>query len=139
MQPSSPDNQTHLISIFTWGAIEMGQLLILVGGILFIGALTGSIAAYINDRERRNGKGRSIILYSTGTLLAGVLACVLIVPVLFIACSSEACAWVITIIALPGVFALGVSTFVYFWVRHGSKPLAYPNVAVQKPVAKTAI
>jgi hypothetical protein len=103
----------------------MGQLLILVGGIFFIGVLAGPIAAYLNDRERRNGKGRSIILYTTGVLLAGVLACVLFVPVFFVVCSGEACAWVATIVALPGFFALGVATFVYFWVRRGNNTLTH--------------
>ncbi len=112
----------------------MGQLLILVGGIFFIGALVGSIAAYLNDRESNNGKGRSIILYVAGTLLGGALACVLLVPMFFVMCSGEACAWIATIVALPGAFAFGVVTFVYFWLRRGK----HPNLSFKRDALKRA-
>jgi hypothetical protein len=42
----------------------MGQFLVLIGGGLIIGVLVGSIAVYLNDRDRRNCKGRSITLYA---------------------------------------------------------------------------
>jgi MFS family permease len=100
----------------------MGTLLIAVGGIFFIGVLAASIAAYLNDRDRRNGKGCSLIIYAVGALLAGVLACALVVPAFFVMCSGEACAWVGAIVVLPGLFALGVAIFVYFWLRHGKSP-----------------
>lgn len=99
--------------------MEMGALFIVIGGIFFIGVLAVSLAAYLNDRDRRNGKGRSIIIYAAGALLAGVLVCALFVPAFFVMCSGEACAWVGAIVALPGFFALGVATFVYFWLRRG--------------------
>lgn len=102
----------------------MGQFLMLIGGGLIISALVGSIAIYMNDRDRRNGKGRSIVLYATGALLAGILASCFFIyaaaPAFLFMFAGEESRWIAAIIGTPAFFALGVATFIYFWVRRGN-------------------
>lgn len=104
----------------------MGTLLILVPAAILIGVLAGSIAIYLNDRERRGGKGRSLPLYVGGVLLAGALPSWLFIvagaPVFCYVFPGEKCGWAAGGIALPALFGLGIATFIYFWKKHGITP-----------------
>jgi uncharacterized membrane protein len=117
----------------------MGQFLMFIGGGLIINALVSSIAMYLNDRERRNGKGRSVVLFATGILFSGVLAiCFFIYAAAPALCSmfpGEECGWVAAIIGVPGFFALGAATFVYFWVRRGNTLTLRSSGTAQKRAA----
>ena len=101
----------------------MGELLLVIPGALLIGTFAGSIAVYVNDRERRGGNGRSIIFFSTGALLAGVLACWFVaVPTVTVYCRvfpTEQCNWIGGVVGVSLFFSLAVATFVYFWAKHG--------------------
>jgi MFS family permease len=116
----------------------MGLLLMLVGGGLIMGVLVGSIAIYVNDRERRNGEGRSIILYATGTLITGVVAIFIFIyavaPVFCFLFPGEECGWVSAIIGTPAFFALGAAIFIYFWLRRGK----HPNLSFKRDALKRA-
>lgn len=104
----------------------MGQLLMLVGGGLIMSALVGSIAIYINDRDRRKGEGRSVVMYATGALITGVAAIFIfiyaIAPVFCFMFPGESCGWTSAIIGVPAFFALGAATFIFFWLRRGKHP-----------------
>jgi hypothetical protein len=50
----------------------MGLLLLALGGGLFIASLAGSIAIYVNNRARRDGKRCSVGLFAVGALTAGI-------------------------------------------------------------------
>jgi hypothetical protein len=109
----------------------MGLLLLAIGGGLFIASLAGSIAIYVNDRERRNGKGRSFVLFAVGALISGISgiflfmyaiapALHLVAPILLFMFSPEERSWVGAIVGVPASFAFGVAAFDYFWVRRGT-------------------
>lgn len=104
----------------------MGLLIILFPAFILVAVLAGSVAVYLNDRDRRGGKGRSIAFYIGGILLAG-----LVPSILFIASGGsafcylfpgEACAWAAGGLGLPAFLGLGIGTFIYFWRRHGNTP-----------------
>jgi len=108
----------------------MGTFLLLLGGGLFIAALAGSIAIYLNNRGGRNGKGRSVVLFAVGALTAGVSGIFLfmyalapalhmLAPILPFMFSSEERSWVGAIVGVPASFAFGVAGFNYFWIRRG--------------------
>lgn len=84
------------------------------------------IAVYLNDRDRRNGRVRSLALFATGTLVAGTLTGLVfiyaIAPVLCAIVAGESCAWTAAIVGAPAFFAFGVGGFVYVWVRRGKAP-----------------
>lgn len=104
----------------------MGDFLLFIGGVAIIGAIAGSIAIYINDRERRNGKGRSVFLYAFGTLSVGILAGSLFLflgsPGVCTVFPSETCNLVTTMLGVPIFFAVGIFLFVYFWLNYGKAP-----------------
>jgi hypothetical protein len=114
----------------------MGQFLTLIGGVLIMSALVGSIAVYLKDRERRNGKGRSVVLFATGILFAGVLAICLFIyaaaPALCSIYPGVECGWYSGIIGVPGFFTLGTAIFVSFWLWRGRPPSLHP-IAVYPP------
>lgn len=100
----------------------MGLISTALGGIFIIGTLVVAAAAYLNDRESRNGKGRSLALYLAGILAAGALCSVVAVPVFFLLCSGKTCAWIATLVVFPGSIALGVGVFIRMWMRRGRAP-----------------
>jgi hypothetical protein len=104
----------------------MGIFLVIVSSALVIGVIAISIAIYLNDRDRRKGKGRSIALYFTGTLLSGIVLGGLFIfvasPMLCIIFHGEACNWVAGIVGIPAFFAVGAGLFMHYWVTHAKAP-----------------
>ena len=109
----------------------MGLLLLALGGGLIIASLASSIATYVNDRERRNGNGRSVLLFAAGALISGmagtfifmyVLAPLLhaLAPLLLFMFSGEERSWVGAIVGAPASFAAGTTAFNYSWARRGA-------------------
>jgi uncharacterized membrane protein YeaQ/YmgE (transglycosylase-associated protein family) len=103
----------------------MGILLILFPAVILVGVLAGSIAIYLNDRNQRNGKGRSIAIYILGILLAGVTAwffAIAAAPAFCHLFPGEACSSVAGGIGFPALFGFCVATFIYFWGQRGKTP-----------------
>jgi hypothetical protein len=104
----------------------MGLFIILFPALILVAVLAGSIAIYLNDRERRGGKARSLPLYVGGILLAGALPGWLFIvagaPGFCYMFPGEECGWAAGGIGLPALFGLGIATFLYFWKRRGNAP-----------------
>lgn len=104
----------------------MGNFLSLIGGGFLIAVVAVPIAAYLNDRDRRNGKGRSLALFAAGVVGAGTLTgsvfLYAIAPGLCAIIAGESCAWTVGIVGAPAFFAFGVGGFVYVWMQRGKAP-----------------
>lgn len=104
----------------------MGNFLLIVGGGFLMAVVAIPIAVYLNDRERRNGKGRSLVLFSAGVVVAGMLSSLVFLyaigPGLCSIIAGESCAWTVGIAGTPAFFAFGIGGFVYAWKQRGRAP-----------------
>lgn len=104
----------------------MGNFLMLIGGGFVMAVIAIPIAVYLNDRDRRNGKGRSLALFTAGVMVAGILAdaafIYAIAPGLCSIIAGESCAWTAGIVGVPAFFAFGAGGFVYVWRQRGKAP-----------------
>ena len=96
-----------------------GTVLFLVANSLPFVCAVFAAAVYINDREMRQGKGRSIALYCAGVLMSGLagvlLAGFFVVPAFCSYYHGEQCSFGAGVISLPLFFSVAVAMFVYLW------------------------
>jgi hypothetical protein len=88
-------------------------------------ALVAAVAIFINDRQKYRGKGRSIILFSIGALLIGIIGGVIgMVVGNFAYCpfyEGEQCGFFLAVFIGPPSFSIATAFYLYYWVRLGKK------------------